>query len=207
MLESPFNKSAALKACAFIKKEISAQVFSYEYCEVFINRFLLEHFLCSLYFSEILRDDGILWTSLGEKVTFFIFLVLLLSFIILMLESRVHVYFVLVFIPKFLHAFQRQLQPYSDWIAKNQKQIQNLAASSSNLLWKMWIWVFWILSTIEWSNYFNVNSRLHSSNKLKESRKFFWTRLWNLCFITMKESIFSKVAGCKPVTWLNWSSL
>ena len=182
-------------------------MFSYEYCEVFINRFLLEHFLCSLYFSEILRDDGILWTSLGEKVTFFIFLVLLLSFIILMLESRVHVYFVLVFIPKFLHAFQRQLLPYSDWIAKNQKQIQNLAASSSNLLWKMWIWVFWILSTIEWSNYFNMNSRLHSSNKLKESRKFFWTRLWNLCFITMKESIFSKVAGCKPVTWLNWSPL
>ena len=62
----------------------------------------------------------------------------------------------------------------------------------------------WI-QLIEWSNYLNMNSRLHLSNKLKECGKFLWMRLWNLCFISMKESIFSKVAGCKPVTSLNWS--
>ena len=48
----------------------------------------------------------------------------------------------------------------------------------------------WI-QLIEWSNYLNMNSRLHLSNKLKECGKFLWIRLWNLCFISMKESIFS----------------
>ena len=62
----------------------------------------------------------------------------------------------------------------------------------------------WI-QLIERSNYLNMNSRLHLSNKLKECGKFLWIRLWNLCFISMKESIFSKVAGCKPVTSLNWT--
>ena len=57
----------------------------------------------------------------------------------------------------------------------------------------------------EWSNHLNMNGRLHLSNKLKECGKFLWIRLWNLCFISMKESIFHKVAGCKPVTSLNWS--
>ena len=62
----------------------------------------------------------------------------------------------------------------------------------------------WI-QLIEWSIYLNMNSRLHLSNKLKEGGKFLWIRLWNLCFISMKEPIFSKVAGCKPVTSLNWT--
>ena len=62
----------------------------------------------------------------------------------------------------------------------------------------------WI-QLIERSNYLNMNNRLHLSNKLKECSKFLWIRLWNLCFISMKESIFSKVAGCKPVTPLNWT--
>ena len=54
---------------------------------------------------------------------------------------------------------------------------------------------------IEWSNYLNMNSCLHLSNKLKECYKFLWIRLWNICFISIKEFIFSKVAGCKP-HWL-----
>ena len=40
------------------------------------NSFLVEHFL----FIILLRDDRILWTSLGTKLTSFIFLVLLLCF-------------------------------------------------------------------------------------------------------------------------------
>ena len=54
----------------------------------------------------------------------------------------------------------------------------------------------WI-QLIEWSNYLNMNSRLHLSNKLKECGKFLWIRFWNLCFISMKESIFSKVPKLK----------
>ena len=56
----------------------------------------------------------------------------------------------------------------------------------------------WI-QLIEWSNYLNMNSCLHLSNQLKECSKFLWIRLWNLCFISMKESIFSKITGCKLV--------
>ena len=76
-VESLFNKTGALKAYSFIKKEISTKVFSCEYCEIFKNSFLEEHFL----FIIILRDDRILWTSLGTKLTCFIFLVLLFCFL------------------------------------------------------------------------------------------------------------------------------
>ena len=76
VFESLFNKAGALKACIFIKKEIPTQVSSCEYCEIFKNSFLVEHFL----FIILLCDDRILWTSLGTKLTCFIFLVLLLCF-------------------------------------------------------------------------------------------------------------------------------
>ena len=76
VFESLFNKAGALKTCIFIQKEIPTQVFSSEYCEIFKNSFLVEHFL----FIILLRDDRILWTSLGTKLTCFIFLVPLLCF-------------------------------------------------------------------------------------------------------------------------------
>ena len=86
VFESLFNKAEGLKACIFIKK-----VFSCEYCETFKNNLLVEHFL----FIILLCDVRILWTSLGTKLTCFIFLVpLLFSFITLVLESRLHSYFV-----------------------------------------------------------------------------------------------------------------
>ena len=62
----------------------------------------------------------------------------------------------------------------------------------------------WI-QLIEWSNYLNMTSCLHLLNKLKECCKYLWIRLWNLYFISMKESIFSKVAGWKSVALLNWT--
>ena len=76
VFESLFNKAGALKACIFIKKEIPTQVSSCEYCEIFKNSFLVEHFL----FIILLRDDRILQTSLGTKLAYFIFFVLLLCF-------------------------------------------------------------------------------------------------------------------------------
>ena len=49
----------------------------------------------------------------------------------------------------------------------------------------------WIQLT-EWSNYLNMNSRrLHLPNKLRKCGTFLWLRLWNLCFVSMKGSIFS----------------
>ena len=81
VFESLFNKAEGLKPCIFIKKK-----FSCECCETFKSSLLVEHF-----------------GSLGTKLTCFVFLVLLLfSFIALVLESRLHSYFVLVFISKFL---------------------------------------------------------------------------------------------------------
>ena len=76
VFECLFNKAGALRACIFIKKEIPTQASSCEYCEIFKNSFLVQHFL----FIILLRDDRILWTSLGTKLTCFIFLVLLLCF-------------------------------------------------------------------------------------------------------------------------------
>ena len=60
-----FNKAEGLKACIFIKK-----VFSCEYCEIFKNSLLVEHFL----FIILSCDDRILWMSMGTKLTRFIFL-------------------------------------------------------------------------------------------------------------------------------------
>ena len=77
VFESLFNKAGGLKACIFIKKEIPTQVSSCEYCNNFKNSFLVEHVL----FILLLCNDRILWTSLGTKLTCFIFLVLLRCFL------------------------------------------------------------------------------------------------------------------------------
>ena len=81
VFEFLFNKAEDLKASIFIKN-----VFSCEYCKIFKNSLLVEHFL----FIILLCDDRILWTSLGTKLKCFIFLILLLfSFLTLVLESRI----------------------------------------------------------------------------------------------------------------------
>ena len=45
-----------------------------------LRTIFLKNTFCSLYFSEILSDDRILWTSLGTKLIFFVFFVPLLWF-------------------------------------------------------------------------------------------------------------------------------
>ena len=64
---------------------------------------------------------------------------------------------------------------------------------------------FKLIQLKEWHNYLNMNSCLHLSNKLKEHSKLLWIHLWNHYFISMKEFVFSKVAGYKPATSLNWT--
>ena len=55
------------------------QMLSCQYCEIFKNSFFIEYLLLS-YFSEILREDRILWTFARIILTFFIFRVPLLCF-------------------------------------------------------------------------------------------------------------------------------
>ena len=109
-------------------------------CSLFFDKvvgllFLLKNTFCSLYFSEILSDDRILWTSLGTKLIFFrIFCAIaLIFFITLVLELEVHGYFVLVFISKFLASitFARFTMPQSETTSRI------IATSPSNLLGKM----------------------------------------------------------------------
>ena len=71
----------------------------------FLKTAFLWNSVCSLYFSEILYDDRIPWTSLGRykiDVLHISCTIALFSFITLVLESGVRSYFVLNFIPKFL---------------------------------------------------------------------------------------------------------
>ena len=98
VVESLFNKAGALKIWIFIKKRIPTQVFSCEYCEIFTNSFLVELFL----FIKLLRDDRILWTFWVIDMFHISCTIALFSFITLVLESGIHSYFLLVFIPKFL---------------------------------------------------------------------------------------------------------
>ena len=132
-MESPFDKVVGLVLKdIFINKDIPPrQVFSCQYCEIYRTIFLKDTF-CSLYFSKILSDDRILWTSLGTKLIFFIFFVSLLRFffIILVLESGVYDYFLLVFIPRFLVSITFALFRMS----QSETTSRIIATSPSNLL-------------------------------------------------------------------------
>ena len=75
-----FNKVAGMKVCIFIKKETPAQLFSCEYCEIFKNNFFYKTPPVHYTFPKLYVDDRIVWTSLGAKLTFFIFLVSFLCF-------------------------------------------------------------------------------------------------------------------------------
>ena len=59
MFESLFNKAEGLKAFLLRK--------CFEYCEIFKNSLLVEHFL----FIILLCDGRILWTYLGTKIDVF----------------------------------------------------------------------------------------------------------------------------------------
>ena len=144
MLESLFKKVVGLLLkYIFIKKEIPpTQVFSCEYCEIIKNNFFKEHLLLIILFRNFIWW----WNSLdvfGYKIDIFhIFCAIaLIFFIIQVLESGVHGYFVLVFIPKFLASitFARFTMSQSETASRI------IATSPCNLLQKMWTWVFWIL--------------------------------------------------------------
>ena len=139
VFESLFNKAAGLKACNFIKKEIPSQVFSCEYWEIFKNNFFV--WTLSVHYT-FLKLYVIIELFGYHKIDVFHIscTIVLFTFINLVLKSGVHGYFVLVFIPEFSVSvtFSRitTSAPTLFWLNPT---------SPSNLLWKMWIWDFWIL--------------------------------------------------------------
>ena len=75
-----FIKLQAWRSAFLLKKRFQHRCFPVNIAKFLRAAFLRNNF-CSLYFSEILCDERILWTSLGTKLAFFIFLVLLLCFL------------------------------------------------------------------------------------------------------------------------------
>ena len=148
VFEPLFNKAGALKAYIFIKKEIPTQVFSCQYWKIFKNSFLVEQFL----FIILLRDDRILWTSLGTKLTCFYSCFLYYCFVFLHIGSPL--LFCTCFHTKISSKcnFRSHFNVGSSTILieslKTRNNCRTLATAPSNLLWKMWIWVFWVLCFI-----------------------------------------------------------
>ena len=54
MLEPLFNKLAGLKVCILIKKETPMQMLFCEYCEIFKDKFFIEHLLFILLFRNFM---------------------------------------------------------------------------------------------------------------------------------------------------------
>ena len=98
------NKTARVKVCSLIKKEIPIQVFSCEYC---IAKFLRTAVLWNTFyyytfpkFYVMIELFGRLWVQ--NDIFHISCTIALFSFITLVLELGVHGYFVLVFKLKFL---------------------------------------------------------------------------------------------------------
>ena len=101
------------------------------------NSFLVEHFL----FIIFICADRILWTSLGTKLTFFIFLVLLLRIGNPYL-SRTCFYTKDFSKRNFRTHYNVSPSTILIELLKTRNSCRTLATSPSNLLWKMWIWFF-----------------------------------------------------------------
>ena len=75
LCSSLFLKLKVLKPCIFIKKKVPTQVFSCEYCEIFNNSFLVEHFLfiiLLLYFHVMIEFFRRLWAQ-NWRVSYFLY--------------------------------------------------------------------------------------------------------------------------------------
>ena len=118
----------------FIEKETPTQVFFCEYCEIIENSFFIEHLLPIILFRNfyvMMEFFGCLWVqnwyfshSLCHCFVFF-------------RNSSVSVAFILKFLVSITFARITLLE--------SETASSVLATSPSNLLWKMWIWVSWIL--------------------------------------------------------------
>ena len=136
MLESPFSRVAGLKVCIFIKKETPTQLFSCEYCQILKNGFFIER----------LTTSGQNWCFSYSLCHCFVFLHNSIT-ISLSWLFRTCFYTKIVILVKCnfrTHYHVGSSSILIEWLMfRNNPSIT--VTSPSNLLWKLWIWVFWIL--------------------------------------------------------------
>ena len=136
MLESPFHKFAGLKVCIFIKKGTPTQLFSCEYCKILKNSFFIERltlWVQKWYFSYSLCHCFVfLYNSIRISISW-------------LLRTCFHTKIVtLVKCNLCMHYNVGSSTILIEWLMfRNNPWIT--VTSPSNLLWKLWIWVFWIL--------------------------------------------------------------
>ena len=135
VLASSFNKVAGLKVCIFINKETQT-LFSCEYCEMLNNSFFIER-----------------PTTLGTKLIFFLFLVSFLCFRHNSIRISVSWLFRTCFHTKIVTLGKCNFRTHRN-VGSSTTLVEWLMFRSNprvtvifpnNLLWKLWIWVFWIL--------------------------------------------------------------
>ena len=136
-----FNKVAGMKVCIFIKKETPAQLFSCEYCEIFKNNFFyktppVHHTFPKLY--VMIELFGRLWVQ-NWHFSYFLYH----SFVFLHNSIRINIpwLFRTYFHTKIVTFVKCNFRIHYKF--RNNSRIT--VTSPSNLLWKLWIWVFWIL--------------------------------------------------------------
>ena len=140
MFESLFHKAGVLKASIFVKKEIPTQVFSCEYCEIFKNSFLVEHLLFIILL-RVIEFFGSLWVQ-NWRVSYFLYY----CFFFLHIGSpqlfRTYFYTKISSKSNFRTHFNVGSITIRTESLKIRSNCRTLATAPSNLLWKIWIWVF-----------------------------------------------------------------
>ena len=110
----------------------------------FLEKFLKTAYFCrtpqsSLYLFQILCDDRIFWKSLGTKLTFFIFFVPLFCFLHGCFHTKIFSKC------KFRTHYNVGSSTTLIESLKFRNNSRITVSYPRNLLWKVWIWVFWIL--------------------------------------------------------------
>ena len=146
MLEPLFNKAEDLKACIFIKKETPIQVFCCEYCEIFkIRFFFVEHITVHYTFPKfyvMIKFFGHLRVQNWHFSYFFCHSLDFLNGPWLFCTS-----FHTEIFSKCNFCMHYNVGSSTILIEslKFRNNYRTAVTSPSNLLWKLWIWVFWVL--------------------------------------------------------------
>ena len=147
VLQSLLNKFAGQKACIFIKKEISALVSSFEYCEILVGTPSVHYTFPKFY--VMIKFFGRLWVKNWRFSYFLYYCFVFLHNSSLRIGSQW--LFRTCFDAKIFRKcnFRTHYNIGSSTVLIQSLKIRNncriIATSPSNVLWKMWIWAFWIL--------------------------------------------------------------
>ena len=154
MLKSVFNKVGGLKVCIFIKKETLIQVISCEYCEILKNTSFYRTPPLHYTFPKsyvMIEFFGCIWI---QNWHFSYFLCHCFVFLHNSIRISVPWLFSTCFHTKIFSKFNFRAHynvGSSTILIESLKFTNNsriTVTSLCNLLWKLWIWVFWILSFV-----------------------------------------------------------